>query len=49
MRGSILARKIENDNKRAAYIKKKALKMKALKEQYEQRKRGKGNEDKSTK
>ena len=49
MRGSILARKIENDNKRAAYIKKKALKMKKLNEEYEKRRRGKGNEDKSAK
>lgn len=48
-KGSFIAKQIENDNRIYACRRERALKIKALKEEYEKRKRGKTNEDKSTK
>ena len=42
-KGSFIAKQIEDDNKIYAHRKERALKIKALKEQYEQRKRGESN------
>ena len=49
-KGSFIAKQIEDDNRIYAHRKERALKIKALREQYEQRKRGEKNyENKSTK
>ena len=49
-KGSFIAKQIEDDNRIYAYRKAKALKIKALREQYEKRKRGeKNDENKSAK
>lgn len=45
-RGSFIAKQIEDDIGRYERDKARALKMKALKEQYEKRKRGESNGDK---
>ena len=42
-RGSFIAKQIEDDNRIYAYRKAKALKIKALREAYNQRKRGESN------
>ena len=39
-KGSFIAKQIEDDNRIYAHRKERALKIKALREQYEQRKRG---------
>lgn len=39
-KGSFIAKQIEDDNRIYAHRKERALKIKALKEQYEKRKRG---------
>ena len=43
-RGSFIAKQIEDDNKIYAHRRERALKIKALREQYEKRKRGESNE-----
>jgi hypothetical protein len=46
MRGSFIAKQIEEDNRRYAYEKARALRLKKLKDEYEKRKRGESNGDK---
>ena len=43
MRGSFIAKQIEDDNKIYAHRRERALKIKALREAYNQRKRGESN------
>lgn len=43
MRGSFIAKQIEEDNRRYAYEKARALRLKKLKEIYERRKKGESN------
>ena len=42
-KGSFIAKQIEDDNRIYAHRKERALKIKALREQYNQRKRGESN------
>ena len=43
MRGSFIAKQIDEDNRRYAYEKARALRLKKLKEIYERRKKGESN------
>ena len=43
-KGSFIAKQIEDDNRIYAHRRERALKIKALREQYEKRKRGESNE-----
>ena len=46
MRGSFIAKQIEEDNRRYAHERERTLKLKKLRELYERRKRGESNGDK---
>ena len=46
MRGSFIAKQIEEDNRRYAYEKARALRLRKLKDEYEKRRRGESNGDK---